>query len=67
MLISPTAHRESLRRMNVPVDEPFNAGSFSEGQRRYLNYHRNNVFLEAQSKLMGGEMGRSCLGRSAAI
>lgn len=48
LLISPTAHRESLRRMNVPVDDSFNAGSFSEGQRRYLDYHRNNIFLEAQ-------------------
>ncbi len=47
-LISPVAHRESLRRMAVPIEEPVNVGAFSDGQCRYLDFHRNAVFLEAR-------------------
>jgi hypothetical protein len=48
LLISPVAHRESLKRMGIPPDERRNVGAFSEGQRRYLEYHRGLVFLEAR-------------------
>lgn len=41
------AHKESLRRMRVPVNEPRNVGGFSEGQKRYLEFHRESVFLAA--------------------
>lgn len=51
LLISPTAHIESMRKMQVPVDEEFHAGSFSEGQKRFLDYHRENIFLEARVSL----------------
>jgi putative restriction endonuclease len=27
-----------------------NVGSFSEGQRKYLDFHRENIFLEAKLK-----------------
>lgn len=47
LLISPVAHKQSLQRMGVPIDQVLNVGSFSEGQHRYLEYHRNYVFLEA--------------------
>jgi HNH endonuclease len=47
LLISEVAHKESLRRMGVPVDEVKNVGGFSEGQSRYLEYHRENLFLTA--------------------
>jgi hypothetical protein len=47
LLVSPVAHRWSLGRMGVPVDSPFNAGGFSEGQRKYVDYHRESVFLQA--------------------
>lgn len=50
LLVSPVAHELSLRRMGVPTREPFNAGFFSEGQRKYLDFHRNSVFLEAATK-----------------
>ncbi|MCP5151984.1 MAG: HNH endonuclease [Chromatiales bacterium] len=46
LLISPVAHRESLARMGVPVDAPFHVGAFSEGQRTFLDFHRDAVFLE---------------------
>jgi hypothetical protein len=48
LLISPVVHRESLKRMGIPPDEKRNVGAFSEGQRRYLEYHRDLVFLEAR-------------------
>ncbi len=48
LLVSPVAHEESLLRMGVPVEETLNVGNFTEGQRRYLDYHRNEVFLEAR-------------------
>lgn len=50
LLVSPVAHEQSLLRMGVPTLEPFNAGSFSAGQRKYLDFHRNSVFLEAATK-----------------
>jgi hypothetical protein len=34
--------------MGVPVDERVNVGAFSEGQRQYLEFHRNRVLLTAQ-------------------
>ena len=48
LLISPVVHRESLKRMGNPPHERRNVGAFSEGQRRYLEYHRGLVFLEAR-------------------
>jgi hypothetical protein len=48
LLISPVVHRESLKRMGIPPEERRNVGAFSEGQRRYLEYHRDLVFLEAR-------------------
>lgn len=50
LLISPVAHKLSLQRMGVPTDEPFNAGAFTHGQREFLDFHRNSVFLEAVRK-----------------
>ncbi len=45
LLISPVAHTPSLEKMGVPVKSKTNVGKFSEGQRKYLEYHRENVFL----------------------
>ncbi len=45
VLISPVAHRESLAKMGLDPEKHTNVGSFSEGQRRYLQYHRDNVLL----------------------
>lgn len=51
LLVSPVAHRPSLERMGVPLSERVNVGAFSEGQRRYLEYHRERVFLESRIKM----------------
>jgi len=47
LLISPVAHRPSLSRMGVPVNERVNVGAFSEGQRKFLEFHRDSVLLKA--------------------
>jgi hypothetical protein len=47
LLISPVAHQSSLIRMGVPTEERINVGLFSEGQRKFLDFHRNYVFLKA--------------------
>lgn len=47
LLVSPVAHEVSLRKMGVPIGQRVNVGGFSQGQRRYLEYHRESVFLQA--------------------
>jgi putative restriction endonuclease len=47
LLISPVAHQTSLNRMHVPTTERVNVGSFSDGQKQFLEFHRNSVFLKA--------------------
>ena len=47
LVLSPVADVTSLERMGVPTREPLNVGSFSEGQRHFLEYHRNSVFLQS--------------------
>jgi len=47
LIISPVAHKQSLARMGVATDRVVNVGSFTEGQRHFLNYHRDAVLLRA--------------------
>ena len=47
LIISPRADRPSLNRMGVVTDEVVNVGVFSQGQRRYLDYHRTSVLLQS--------------------
>lgn len=46
LLISPVAHKPSLTKMGIIVDEKVNVGGFADGQRKYLDFHRTEVFLE---------------------
>jgi len=46
LIISPVAHKPSLQKMGVETTRPFNVGNFTEGQRRFLDYHRNCVLLQ---------------------
>ncbi len=48
LLISPVAHKPSLQRMGVAVDRSVDVGTFTNGQARFLEYHRDRVFLRAQ-------------------
>ena len=46
LIVSPVAHLESLRRMGIETDLPVHVGTFSEGQRSFLGYHRESVLLQ---------------------
>jgi hypothetical protein len=48
VLVSPVVHRESLHRMGLDDALRRNVGGFSEGQRSYLSFHRESVFLESR-------------------
>ena len=48
VLISPVAHTDSLARMGLDTSRVFNVGSFSQGQRQYLDFHRENVLLRSR-------------------
>jgi hypothetical protein len=50
LLVSPVADALSLRRMGVATGDKVNVGDFSSGQRRYLEFHREAVFLQAASR-----------------
>jgi putative restriction endonuclease len=45
LIISPVAHKPSLQRMGVETDRLMNVGTFTEGQRQFLEFHRNAVLL----------------------
>src|SRR3546814_4010636 len=47
-IVSPVAHKESLARMGLDPRHPPNVGAFSSGQRKYLEYHRENVLLRSR-------------------
>lgn len=45
LLISSVAHEESMKKMHIPKQK-YNVGSFTDGQKNYLDFHRENIFLE---------------------
>jgi putative restriction endonuclease len=47
LIVSPVAHRPSLQKMGVDTEGPINVGPFTEGQRQFLEFHRNAVLLRA--------------------
>lgn len=47
LIISPVAHRPSLQRMGIETEHRVNVGAFSEGQKHFLEFHRNSVLLRA--------------------
>jgi putative restriction endonuclease len=49
LLISPVAYKPSLQKMGIPCDQKTNVGSFSLGQKQFLAYHRENVFLSRRT------------------
>jgi putative restriction endonuclease len=50
LIVSPVADPVSLRRMGIPVDRTINVGAFSTDQRRFLEYHRDNVLRVSQHR-----------------
>jgi GNAT superfamily N-acetyltransferase len=47
LILSPVAHRPSLQRMGVNVTAPTNVGSFTGGQKTFLEFHRQSVLLQS--------------------
>jgi putative restriction endonuclease len=47
LIISPVAHLPSLKRMGIETERIVKVGSFAEGQRKFLDFHRNAVLLRA--------------------
>jgi hypothetical protein len=47
LIISPVAHHPSLRRIGIEPTIPRNVGSFTSGQKRFLEFHRNAVLLRS--------------------
>lgn len=45
LIISPVAHKPSLQKMGIETDRIINVGTFTEGQRQFLDYHRSAVLL----------------------
>lgn len=46
VLVSPVADLGAIERMGLAQSVLSNVGPFSDGQRRYLEFHRENIFLE---------------------
>lgn len=51
VLVSPVVDMTSIERMGITPSMLQNVGAFSTGQRRYLEFHRENIFLEAKVKV----------------
>ena len=47
LIVSPVTDSVSLKRMGIDRDQRINVGHFSQGQRSYLDYHRENVLRMA--------------------
>src|SRR3954447_15463098 len=43
LIISPVAHKPSLAKMGIETERVVNVGGFSQGQRKFLDFHRNSV------------------------
>lgn len=50
LLVSPIADKPSLTKMGVVVDRDVDVGRFTAGQARFLEFHRDQVFHQAQRR-----------------
>jgi hypothetical protein len=48
LIVSPVAHAPSLNRMGVETNRSVNVGTFTQGQKQFLDYHRESVLLQAR-------------------
>jgi hypothetical protein len=49
LLVSPVAHVPSLARMGVPTGRDVDVGDFTQGQARFLEFLRDQVFLRSRA------------------
>ncbi len=57
LIVSPVADPMSMKRMGIDHDRRINVGAFSEGQRCYLDFHRENVLRMAHVDTGTGRRG----------
>jgi putative restriction endonuclease len=50
LIVSPVAHRPSLHRMGIDTEKTINVGSFTSGQKQFLDFHRNAVLLQVNRR-----------------
>lgn len=48
VLVSPVADVAAIERMGIDSCMLTNVGAFSSGQKKYLDFHRDNIFLKAR-------------------
>jgi hypothetical protein len=46
LIISPVAHKASLQRMGLETKRITNVGTFTNGQRQFLEFHRSAILLK---------------------
>ena len=46
LIISPVADRPSLQRMGIETQAVVKTGSFTQGQKQFLDFHRTSVLLQ---------------------
>jgi HNH endonuclease len=47
LIISPVAHKPSLHRMGIETTKVVSVGGFTNGQKQFLDFHRNAVLLQS--------------------
>lgn len=47
LIISPVAHLPSLQHMGIDTSNVVNVGTFTSGQKRFLDFHRKSVLLQS--------------------
>lgn len=47
VIVSPVADKLVLPRFGIQIDSAMNVGSFTAGQKHYLNFHREEILLKA--------------------
>ena len=57
LIVSRVADAVSLKRMGIDHDAQVTVGAFSQGQRRYLEFHRENVLRMARGLSIGEHSG----------
>lgn len=48
LIVSPVAHAPSLNLMGLATDHVIRVGTFTQGQKQFLDYHRESVLLQAR-------------------
>jgi putative restriction endonuclease len=46
LIVSPVAHKPSLKRMGIDPERVVNVGGFTQGQKNFLEFHRDRVLLK---------------------